>query len=93
MTDNILLDIGLAIVKSAIVVVLLLAAFAYMTLWERKFVARLQMRYGPNRVGPFGLLQPVADAIKLFFKESVVPRGADRWIYPLAPAIDRKSVV
>ena len=87
MTDNILLDIGLAILKSAIVVVLLLAAFAYMTLWERKFVARLQMRYGPNRVGPFGLLQPVADAIKLFFKESVVPRGADRWIYPLAPAI------
>ena len=87
MSGNILIDIGIALVKCVIVVVMLLAGFAYMTLWERKFVARLQMRYGPNRVGPFGLLQPVADGIKLFFKESVAPRGADRWLYPIAPGI------
>ncbi|HEY5473442.1 MAG TPA: NADH-quinone oxidoreductase subunit H, partial [Candidatus Limnocylindrales bacterium] len=77
----------IAVVESLIVIALLLGGFAYMTLWERKLVGRLQVRYGPNRVGPFGLLQPVADGIKLAFKEATQPRGADRWVYPLAPVI------
>jgi NADH-quinone oxidoreductase subunit H len=92
-TGNIWLDIGIALVKSIIVVLVLLTAFAYMTLWERKFVARLQLRYGPNHVGKFGLLQPVADGVKLMFKESAAPRGVDRWIYPLAPAISVVAAV
>lgn len=75
------------IVHSVVIVAALLAGFAYMTLWERKLVGRLQVRYGPNRVGPYGLLQPVADGIKLAFKEATAPRGADRWVYPLAPVI------
>jgi NADH-quinone oxidoreductase subunit H len=77
----------IALLKSAIVVAMLLGGFAYMTLWERKLVGRIQLRYGPNRTGPFGLLQPVADGIKLMFKEPTMPMGADRWVYPLAPAV------
>src|ERR1044071_2642907 len=60
---------------------------AYMTWFERRVISRLQVRIGPNRVGPTGLLQPVADALKLFFKEDVRPTMADRWLYPLAPGI------
>src|SRR5215470_9414110 len=57
----------------------------YVTLLERKFAARMQSRIGPYYVGPHGLLQPIADAIKLMMKEDVVPRAADRWVYNLAP--------
>src|SRR5437867_13100545 len=52
---------------------------------ERKFIARLQVRYGPNRAGPFGWLQPIADAIKLLAKEDLTPAGADRLVFKLAP--------
>jgi len=76
-----------AIIKSIILIVLLLTGFAYMTWIERKLVARLQVRYGPNRVGPFGLLQPVADGIKLLFKEEVAPAQADKTLFTLAPVI------
>jgi NADH-quinone oxidoreductase subunit H len=57
----------------------------YVTLLERKFAARMQSRIGPYRVGPHGLLQPIADALKLMMKEDIVPRAADRWVYNLAP--------
>jgi NADH-quinone oxidoreductase subunit H len=57
----------------------------YVTLLERKFAARMQSRIGPYRVGPHGLLQPIADALKLMMKEDVVPHAADRWVYNLAP--------
>jgi NADH-quinone oxidoreductase subunit H len=57
----------------------------YVTLLERKFAARMQSRIGPYRVGPHGLLQPIADALKLMMKEDVVPVTADRWVYNLAP--------
>src|SRR5579859_5540279 len=60
---------------------------AYMTWFERRVISRMQVRIGPNRVGPTGLLQPVADALKLFFKEDVRPAMADRFLYPLAPGI------
>src|SRR5437870_4450649 len=60
---------------------------AYMTWFERRAISRLQVRIGPNRVGPTGLLQPVADALKLFFKEDVRPSMADPFLYPLAPGI------
>jgi NADH-quinone oxidoreductase subunit H len=74
-------------VKGLVVIVTLLVAFAYMTWLERRLIARFQVRYGPNRVGPFGLLQPLADGIKLLFKEDFRPAGADRTIFLLAPAI------
>jgi NADH-quinone oxidoreductase subunit H len=54
---------------------------------ERKFLARLQVRYGPNRAGKFGLLQPIADSIKMLTKEDIVPAAADRFIFLLAPAV------
>jgi NADH-quinone oxidoreductase subunit H len=62
-------------------------AVAYLTLWERKFIGWIQIRIGPNRVGPAGLLQPIADGIKLFIKEDPTPDGADRALFVLAPVM------
>jgi len=72
---------------SALLVVVLLTGFAYLSYVERKLVARFTMRYGPNRAGPFGLLQPIADALKMMFKEELLPRHVDRNVYLLAPAL------
>jgi NADH-quinone oxidoreductase subunit H len=66
---------------------LVLLAVAYLTWLERKLIGDIQVRYGPSRVGRFGLLQPIADGIKLMFKEDIVPANADRVIFLLAPAI------
>jgi len=74
-------------VKSAISIAVMLAGFAYMTWAERKVAAKLQTRIGPNRRGPFGLLFPVADGLKLIFKEETMPIGADKWVFILAPMI------
>jgi len=76
-----------ASIKSLMIFTLAMGGFAYTTWLERKFIARLQMRYGPNRAGKFGLLQPIADGIKLFFKEEVTPAGADKTIFTLAPIV------
>ncbi len=75
------------LVKLGIVLVVLLLIAAYLVYAERKLLARLQIRLGPNRCGPFGLLQPLADAVKLLAKEDIVPSQADRWIFLLAPAV------
>ena len=75
------------IVKSIILILILLTGFAYLTYMERKTLARIQNRYGPNRAGPKGLLQPVADAFKLIFKEELVPAQADKLIFTLAPIL------
>jgi NADH-quinone oxidoreductase subunit H len=77
----------LLIVKLGIVLVVLLLGAAYLVWVERKFLARLQIRYGPNRAGKFGLLQPIADTIKMLTKEDTIPDGADRPIFLLAPAV------
>ncbi len=74
-------------IKAVILIFILLTGFAYLTLMERKVLARIQVRIGPNRAGPYGLLQPVADGIKLLFKESIIPAKADKVIFVLAPLI------
>jgi NADH-quinone oxidoreductase subunit H len=76
-----------AVVKSALIIFILLTGFAYSTLLERKFIAAMQQRLGPNRVGPMGFFQPVADGLKLVFKEDIIPAGADKVIFTLAPMI------
>jgi len=73
--------------KSIAVLGFLLFAASYLVLGERKLLARFQVRYGPNRAGPWGLLQPIADMIKLLAKEDIVPQGADRKLFLLAPAL------
>lgn len=75
------------IVKLGVVLLVLLLLAAYLVWLERKFLARLQIRYGPNRAGKFGLLQPIADSIKMLTKEDIVPAAADRFIFLLAPAV------
>ena len=80
-------DVLIDAVRSLVIIVGLLTGMAYMTWFERRAISRLQVRIGPNRVGPTGLLQPVADALKLFFKEDVRPSMADPFLYPLAPGI------
>jgi NADH-quinone oxidoreductase subunit H len=75
------------LIKAIILVLLLLGGFAYLTLYERKALARIQMRVGPNRAGPWGILQPIADAIKLIFKEELMPARADKLLFFLAPVV------
>lgn len=82
-----LIDILIAVVQILVVFVAVLLIVAYMTLMERKVLGRMQVRFGPNRVGPFGMLQPIADGIKLMFKEDIVVPHANRLIYIFAPAV------
>lgn len=77
----------LLIVKLAVVLGFLLFLAAYLVWVERKFLARLQIRYGPNRAGRYGLLQPIADTVKMLTKEDTIPDGADKGLFCLAPAV------
>jgi NADH-quinone oxidoreductase subunit H len=74
-------------IKAIVLLLICVTGFAYLTLYERKALARIQVRIGPNRAGPFGLLQPIADAVKLIFKEELIPAAADKRIFILAPII------
>lgn len=75
------------LVFGAVLVTLLMTVVAFITWFERKFAGRIQSRMGPTMVGPFGLLQPIADAVKAMQKESIVPRNADKFLYRLAPPL------
>ncbi len=75
------------IIKALVICLGLTAGFAYTTLYERKVLAWIQLRKGPNRAGPFGLLQPMADGIKLIFKEELTPANADKVLFFAAPII------
>jgi len=74
-------------IKSIVLVVVLLTGFAYLTLAERKLLGRFQLRYGPNRAWKFGLGHPIADALKMIFKEEIIPGHVDKLIYLLGPAL------
>src|SRR6202046_5669612 len=77
----------LSVLKVAVVTVITLMAVAYTVLLERKLVGRIQNRWGPSRVGPFGMLQPLVDGAKLFLKEDMIPTGVYKPLYLLAPLI------
>ena len=85
--QNWILGFIFLIVKLSIVIVVLLTLAAYLVWVERKLLGRMQARYGPNRAGKFGLLQPLADLIKLVTKEDTVPEGASRGVFLLAPGV------
>ncbi len=77
----------LALIKILLVFAVIAGIVAYLVYMERKVLAFMQARLGPMRVGPWGLLQPVADGLKLLLKEDIIPAGADEWLFLLAPAI------
>jgi NADH-quinone oxidoreductase subunit H len=84
---DLLIFVLLTLLKVAVVTVIFLTAVAYTVLLERKLVGRIQNRWGPSRVGPFGLLQPLADGIKLFLKEDLMPTAVYKPLFILAPII------
>lgn len=75
------------IVAASVLTLLAVVTMMFLTWMERKVVGRIQDRLGPNRVGPFGLMQPMADMIKMFIKEDITPRDASRWVYNLGPIV------
>ncbi len=79
--------IATSVVKTVVMLFLVLTALAYLTWFERKVVAHIQSRWGPYRVGPHGLLQPLADGIKFIMKEDPIPAGVDKFVYLLAPLL------
>ncbi len=81
------MTLAIIAIKITVVFGIVLFHVAYATYFERKIIGRMQARYGPMEVGPHGLLQPVADMIKLFFKEDIIPASADRPLFYIAPAI------
>lgn len=86
-TIDLFINIAIIVIKIAVVVGVVMLHVAYATYFERKVIGHMQVRLGPMRVGPHGILQPIADGIKLFFKEDIIPANADKPIFYIAPVI------
>jgi NADH-quinone oxidoreductase subunit H len=87
MNDPLMIYVALPVIKGVVILAVLMLTMAYLTFAERKILAYMQHRLGPNRVGPKGWLQPIADGLKLFVKEDLVPGRAQRFIFVLAPIL------
>ena len=85
--DNYIWPTAWIVIKITAIIIPILLSVAYLTLAERKVIGAMQQRRGPNVVGPFGLLQPIADGVKLFLKETVIPASANRGVFVAAPCI------
>ncbi|MAI14578.1 MAG: NADH-quinone oxidoreductase subunit NuoH [Rhodospirillaceae bacterium] len=85
--DTYLVPTAITVAQIFAIIVPLLVAVAYLTYFERKVIASMQLRKGPNVVGPFGLLQPLADGAKLFIKETILPSGANKILFAMAPML------
>src|SRR5262245_51648514 len=81
------IQIASSLINIVALLVVFLTLFALISVLERKILGRMQNRYGPNRVGPFGLFQPIADGIKMLIKEDIVPARADKVVHFLAPVL------
>ena len=79
--------VGMIVAKILVIIVVLLLSVAYLTFFERKVIGYMQLRIGPNRVGPLGLLQPIADVLKLLNKEIIIPTASNRFLFVVAPMI------
>ena len=86
-TATFIIELLIIIVKIAVIIVITMLHVAYATYFERKVIGHMQVRLGPMRVGPHGLLQPIADGVKLFFKEDIIPAQADRPVFQIAPFV------
>jgi NADH-quinone oxidoreductase subunit H len=80
-------ELVMIIIAASVLTLLAVVTMMFLTWLERKVVGRIQDRLGPNRVGPFGLMQPMADMVKMFIKEDITPRDASRWVYNLGPIL------
>ena len=87
LTKDWILELGWIVAKIMVVIGPLLIAVAYLTLAERRVIGFMQLRKGPNVVGPFGLFQPFADALKLMAKETIMPAGANKVVFMIAPML------
>lgn len=86
-STSFLFQLLIVLVKIAVVIAITMLHVAYATYFERKVIGHMQVRLGPMRVGPHGLLQPIADGVKLFFKEDIIPSNADRTVFQIAPLV------
>lgn len=87
------ISVAITIAVMLFIIVWVLLSMAYFTLFERKVLAYIQDRVGPIHVGPWGLLQPIADGVKLLFKEAIIPAKADKWVFVFAPMIPFMAAV
>lgn len=87
MGADFLLGLIVLVIKCGVVMLVVMTLAAYLVLFERKLLGRIQLRYGPNRVGPYGLLQSLADGVKLLLKEDLIPEGADTILFLIAPGL------
>jgi NADH-quinone oxidoreductase subunit H len=91
--NDLLISLVLILIKLGLIFAVILTMAAYLVLAERKLLGRMQLRHGPNRLGPFGLMQPLADVIKLVTKEDFVPDQADKWLFLFAPGLTALSAL